>query len=373
MIEELPAEGEEFGARGAAADLVEELPGRFHAEADEIHILLHIVDLGGFPDAGRADRFVKRVHIFEHVTPSRAEHGRTAALLANLPEKPGIADDAAADHEPARAGERENFVRFVSGIDVAVCQHWERQRGDGARDEVVAGHAPIHLFHSPRVDGEQVERMAGEDRQELVEDRGVIKTDPCFHGERDRDRFAQRAQDRVDALRLAKQTPTRAFATHDRHRTPEVQIDRRDGMLLQLARGADKRRDVVADHLRDDRPAGRVLRDGRKNLRIEPRIGQDPEVFGEINVGVPVTADQPHEAQVRHILHRREREDRLVAAEQLLEFVAHNLINQESRKTRSRSPGLQISSYCGLRAEQICPDSKTDSFYPPLSQATPSD
>lgn len=43
VIEELAAEGEEFGAGGGAADLVEELTGRLHAEADDVHILLHIV------------------------------------------------------------------------------------------------------------------------------------------------------------------------------------------------------------------------------------------------------------------------------------------------------------------------------------------
>ena len=87
------------------------------------------------------------------------------------------------------------------------------------------------------------------------------------------------------------------------------------GMLLQLARGADEGRDVVTDHLRDDRAARRILRDGGEDLRIEPRIGQDPEVFGEINVRVSVAANQAHEAQIRNILHRREREERLVAAE----------------------------------------------------------
>lgn len=94
-------------------------------------------------------------------------------------------------------------------------------------------------------------------------------------------------------------------------------------MLLQLARGADERRDIVADHLGDDRPSGRVLRDGAKDLRIEPRLVQDPEVLRKINVRVPVFADQAHEAQVRHILHRRERQDRLGATKQQEEIRDH--------------------------------------------------
>ena len=188
-------------------------------------------------------------------------------------------------------------------------------RGDGARDEFVTGRAAIHLFHGPRVDGEQVERMAGEDRKEFVEDRSVIETDAGFHRERDGDRFAQSAQDSIDAVGIAQQTAAGAFAIHDRHGAAEIQINRRDGMLLQFARGADEGGDVVADHLRDDRPAGRILRDGGEDLRIESRLGQDPEIFGEINVGVSVAADQAHERQVRDILHRREGEDGSVAPE----------------------------------------------------------
>ena len=46
VIEELAAEREEIGASGGAADSVKELTGRFNAEADEVHILLHVVDLG---------------------------------------------------------------------------------------------------------------------------------------------------------------------------------------------------------------------------------------------------------------------------------------------------------------------------------------
>ena len=175
------------------------------------------------------------MHILEHVAARGIEDGRTAALFANLAEEPGIADDAAADHEPARAGLRENFGGFVGGIDVAVREHGAWHRGDGARDEVVSGRAAIHLFHRPRVNGEQVERMAGEDRQELVEDSGVIEADARFHRERDGDGFAQRAQNPVDAGGVAEQTAAGAFAIHDRHGAAKVEIDRGDGMLLQFA------------------------------------------------------------------------------------------------------------------------------------------
>ena len=67
------------------------------------------------------------------------------------------------------------------------------------------------------------------------------------------------------------------------------------------------------------RPVGFSVIDARM-CRIEPRVGQDAEVFREIKVRVPVAADQPHERQIRHVLHRREREDRVRLREEVLEF-----------------------------------------------------
>src|SRR3954471_24086773 len=89
-------------------------------------------------------------------------------------------------------------------------------------------------------------------------------------------------------------------------------------MLLQFARGADERGDVVADHLRDHGAAGRVLGYGAEDVRIEPGLRQDAEVFGEIKISVTVTGDQAHETQVGDVLHRREGEDGRVALEQVL-------------------------------------------------------
>ena len=90
---------------------------------------------------------------------------------------------------------REDFLGFRGGIDVAVREHGTGQRLDRAGDEFVAGHAAIHLLHRARVDGEQVERMPREDRQQFVEDVRVVEADPRLHGERDRDRLAQCAED----------------------------------------------------------------------------------------------------------------------------------------------------------------------------------
>src|ERR1043166_9123045 len=126
--------------------------------------------------------------------------------------------------------------------------------------------------------------MANKNRQELIENSRVIEADPRLHRERDGDGFPQRAQDLVDAIAIAEQPAAGALAIHDRHRAAEVQIDRRDRMLLELARGADQSSDIIANHLCYDWAAGRVLGDGSEDLRIEPRFGKDPEVFGEIDV-----------------------------------------------------------------------------------------
>ena len=88
-------------------------------------------------------------------------------------------------------------------------------------------------------------------------------------------------------------------------------------MLLQQLCVADERGDVVADELRDDGFAGRIFGDGIENPFFRARIAVDAEVFRPINIRSAVTRDDAHELQRRHVLHRREREQRLFAAEQI--------------------------------------------------------
>ena len=166
--------------------------------------------------------------------------------------------------------------------------------------------------------GEQVERVAREDRQELVEHRGIVEADPRLHGELHFHHIAQRAEDRIHALRLAQQSAPGAFFVNDRRGAAEIQIDRRDGILLQLARGAHERRDVIPDHLRDDRVARGIRHDGFEDPLLQIRVGVNAEVFGEIQIRAAVAGHQPPEWKVRDLLHRREREDRGGAVEQSL-------------------------------------------------------
>ena len=102
MLEKLAAVGEEVGAGGGAADAVQEVARRFHPEADEVQELFHVVDLAALGQPGRADGFVKSVDVGEDVAAGRAEDRDATALFPDLAEEPGIADDAAADHESAR-------------------------------------------------------------------------------------------------------------------------------------------------------------------------------------------------------------------------------------------------------------------------------
>ena len=168
---------------------------------------------------------------------------------------------------------------LLRGIDVAIGQHGARQRGDGARDELVVHLAPIHLLHRARVHGEQVERVLREDGQQLGEDLRRVEADAGLDREPDLHRVAQRAQDGIHARGVAQQAAARAFAIDDRRGTAQVQIHRRHRVLLQLARRAHQRGNVVADHLRDDRPAGGVLGDGLEDVLVQPRSGIDPEVL----------------------------------------------------------------------------------------------
>ena len=72
------------------------------AEADEVQEFLHVIDLAALGQFGGADRFVEGVDVGEDVTAGRTKDRDAAALFSDLAKKPGIADDAAADHEPAR-------------------------------------------------------------------------------------------------------------------------------------------------------------------------------------------------------------------------------------------------------------------------------
>ncbi len=185
------------------------------------------------------------------------------------------------------------------------------------RDQIIAHAGPIHLRHRARVDGEQINRMLYEQRQQRVELGGRIKTDARFHSERNRYRVAQCAENGVNYFRRAQQPAAGAFAINDGRGAAEIQVNRGDGIFLQQFRRADERGNVVADELGDDGFAGRILGDGIENPFFRPRIAVDAEVFCPINIRPAVARNDAHELQRRHVLHRRERQHRVGGAEQI--------------------------------------------------------
>src|SRR5439155_21328364 len=109
VIKKLRARREELLGGGDAPDAMQELTARFHAESDEVHVLLHVRYLRRLTNPANADRVVARVHICEHVATSRAEPRQACAVFADLAEEQRITNHAATDHQTVRASLRENF------------------------------------------------------------------------------------------------------------------------------------------------------------------------------------------------------------------------------------------------------------------------
>src|SRR5687767_10311066 len=98
MVEVLRAHRKEFGFGADAPDFVQESAGGLDAEPDEIHILLHLLDLRFLPDARGADGLVEAANVIEHITAGRDPTCFASLLPANLCEDPRITNGAAADH-----------------------------------------------------------------------------------------------------------------------------------------------------------------------------------------------------------------------------------------------------------------------------------
>jgi WG containing repeat len=323
--EESFADAEEIGAGIDAADFVEKTAGGFDADAEVVHVFLHLLHLRGFADIRRADGIVEGADVIQDVEAGGNEERFATEFLPDLMEEPGIADDAAADHETARAGEGQDFAGLAGGVNIAVGQDGAGQGGDGTGNEIVMDLGAVHFADGAAVHGKQVKRMFRENGQQFLEDVGRIEAEARLDGELDGNGLAQRAEDGVHAFRFAQQATAGAFAVNDGRGTAEVEVNGGHGQLLEFLRGADEGRNVVADHLRDDRLAGGILGDGFDDPFLEVRHGMDAEIFRVIDIRAAVLGHQPPERQVGDVLHRREREDGLRGVEQLLELgrVAH--------------------------------------------------
>jgi hypothetical protein len=114
-----------------------------------------------------------------------------ALTLANLLEQPRIADRAAANHQPARAGFRQHGQ--APAPPNARCR-WPAP-GIGAprrlRDQIVAHAGTVHLRHRPGMHGQQINVMPGEERQQIVEFGRGSEAEASLDSEGDRHGLAQ--------------------------------------------------------------------------------------------------------------------------------------------------------------------------------------
>ena len=231
VVEELGADAVEGVGGVGAPDLVQER--RRHALAEEVDELLHPVALHLLRLVEGGLRLPQGADVLPHVAPGRPGQRLAAQLLPDLVEQPGAADGAAPDHQAAAAGPLEQRPRLRRRVDVAVGDDGAGHRVDRLANQVVVHGRPVHLRHRPRVHGERVDRVPGEDRQQPVELLRRGETEAGLHRERDRHRLAQRAQDGVDALALPEQAAAGALPVDDRRRAAQVQVDGGDGQLLE--------------------------------------------------------------------------------------------------------------------------------------------
>jgi len=143
MMKELFADAEKISFGGDTANIVEKGPGGFHSQSDEVHVLLHLVDLGIFAGAERLRGVVKQPQVTE------AHHGRSERR-APRPVAAGGSDGTttdcesrATDHQASGTGLLQNFLRLVCRIDIAVGQNRAGHGFHRAPDEVVVNLAPI--------------------------------------------------------------------------------------------------------------------------------------------------------------------------------------------------------------------------------------
>ena len=136
---------------------------------------------------------------------------------------------------------------------------------------------------------QQVQRVFGENCQQFRKRFGRLEPEARLDRKHGCDRIAQSAQDGIHALRLTQQAAAGAFAIDHGRRTAQIQVHRGNGILLQLPRCADQRRNIVANHLGHNRLACGILSDGPEDVLVERRSGVNAEILGKINIRTAVS------------------------------------------------------------------------------------
>src|SRR5678815_3171467 len=106
MTQEFSANAEEIYFGAYPTDLVQKLSVRINAEAEIVHVFLHPLHLGQFPDIGGANRLIQSVDIIEHLEPDGSIKGFPSLLLPELMKDPWIPNRPPANHQTAGASVR---------------------------------------------------------------------------------------------------------------------------------------------------------------------------------------------------------------------------------------------------------------------------
>ena len=129
-------------------------------------------------------------------------------------------------------------------------------------DTIVVDGCLVSFLDGPSVDGEEINVVAFEDFEELVEFLLRFETYPGFDGER---RFAtgfpKSAQNFVNLIRMTKEPATGILAIDNGGGAAQVEVDSGDGVIFEVAGGSGQFGGILTDHLGDDGFFSRVFRD----------------------------------------------------------------------------------------------------------------
>ena len=178
--------------------------------------------------------------------------------------------------------------------------------------------------------------------EDAVEWRRIIESDAHLDREKTGDDGAKRGEDFSDALRVAQETAADVFLVNLRRGATEIEIDPRDIVAEEFLGGPSEVPEILADQLGEHGAASGVLVDGAEDVFLWTRLRMDAEELGEKIVWSAVVGDDAHEREVRHVLHRGQRGERLTDGQRGGEGRAHLSSADDSPssaccfKTRSR-------------------------------------
>src|SRR5687768_10867142 len=90
VIQNVRAEGEEVASGFHPPDFVKESTGWFHAEADEIHVLLHSLHVHPFRETRSRGGLVQSVDVSQQLLSAGNGSGQPSKSVADLLEQPRI-------------------------------------------------------------------------------------------------------------------------------------------------------------------------------------------------------------------------------------------------------------------------------------------